>query len=398
MGIFINNQISNQRSLLSILFGEKAKSTTVSRNTNCGKRDTVTISSIGKEMSAKKASSGRTHNTKVDSSIDLQSYVDAAKKSNEDAIENAGNEINAKSVAYTDIGQAFRAALTEKYSKLAAEAKTHSSPQNYIYQKYYDKGSEYYETDLSDTERRIAYNYEMQMYQTGKIVGVKYQDSLFRGIEVSGDVVDNDRIQFQRQVVNAQISNILEQSGIDVSEIPETCQFTVEPYTYEISVDGVGLDLKVAMDNALNVGDNGKNLFFHIYHCATQDGCSSTQVSLEAYNKYQAYQQVYVYTGLKLDQLEERNGTYYTEDGQDVLDLVDAGVVKSGDVPGDYKAQVKAWIRELVSGISRIGWKNVPDMSLSILFTQKGLKDMNQSIIFQYTESEHTDKEWYHVM
>ena len=59
-------------------------------------------------------------------------------------------------------GKAFRAALTEKYSKLVAEAKTHSNPENYIHSKYFDKSSEYYETNLTDTERRIAYNYEMQ--------------------------------------------------------------------------------------------------------------------------------------------------------------------------------------------------------------------------------------------
>ena len=28
--------------------------------------------------------------------------------------------------------------------------------------KYFDKSSEYYEANLTDTERRIAYNYEMQ--------------------------------------------------------------------------------------------------------------------------------------------------------------------------------------------------------------------------------------------
>lgn len=41
MSIFINNQIHNNQSLLSILFGKKNKSAAVGRNTNCGKRDTV---------------------------------------------------------------------------------------------------------------------------------------------------------------------------------------------------------------------------------------------------------------------------------------------------------------------------------------------------------------------
>lgn len=400
MSIFINNQIHNNQSLLSILFGKKTKSTAASRNTNCGKRDIVTISSTGKEMSAKKVSSGRTHNTRIDSSIDLQSYADAAKRSNEDAIKNSGSGINAKAAAYTSIGQAFRSALTEKYSKLVSEAKSHSNPENYIYQKYYDKGSENYETNLNNTERQIAYNYEMQMYKTGKINGVNYQDSLFRGIEVSGDVVDGDQIKFERQVVNTQISNILQQSGIDTNEIPETCKFMVNPYTYEISVDGVGQDLKVAMESALNVGDNGKNLFTHIYKCATQDGCNSTQVSSASYMKYQAYQQVYTFTGLKLNEMSEKNGTYFTEDGQDVLSVVNTAIDKSDDVPKDYKAQMKAWIHELVSGISKIGWNNVPDMKLSILFGLNGLKDINQSIIFQYdkTKTGYDNKEWYHVI
>ena len=61
-----------------------------------------------------------------------------------------------------------------------------------IHSKYFDKSSEYYEANLTDTERRIAYNYEMQ--------------------------------------------------------------------------------------NALNVGNNGKNLYKHIYYCSTQDGCESSQV------------------------------------------------------------------------------------------------------------------------
>lgn len=61
---------------------------------------------------------------------------------------------------------------------------------------------------------------------------------------------------------------------------------------------------------------------------------------------------------------------------------------------------MKAWIHELVSGISKIGWNNVPDMKLSILFGLNGLKDINQSIIFQYdkTKMGYDNKEWYHVI
>ena len=86
------------------------------------------------------------------------------------------------------------------------------------YQEVY-KRHEYYETNLTDTERRTAYNHEMQMCRTGKINGVNYQDPLFRGIEVDGDSVDSDKIQFERALVNSQISNILKQAGVDLSLI-----------------------------------------------------------------------------------------------------------------------------------------------------------------------------------
>lgn len=315
----------------------------------------------------KKSISGRERNTSVDSMIDLQKYVDAARESNSAALENAGDEIDANAVPYTDNSTAFWAALTDKYSKLVAEAGTHSNLEEYIYGKYYDKDSQYYETNLTETERRIAYNYEMQMYKSGKINGVNYQDSLFRGIEINGDVVDNDRIMFKRQTVNRQISNILSGAGIDIAGIPDTCAFTVDPYSYYISVDGVDTSLRQPMEQALNQGNNGKNLYKHILTCSTQDGCNSSQISADSNLKFQAFQQVYEYTGLKLNELEERSGTYYTKGGEDIKELVSAAVDKSGTVPGDYKAQVKQWICGMISEISGKGWNNVADVKLSIL-------------------------------
>ena len=100
-----------------------------------------------------------------------------------------------------------------------------------------------------------------------------------------------------RALVNSQISNILKQAGVDTSSITEDCIFTVDPSSYEITVDGVDEEKKVLMQNALHVGNNGKNLYKHIYYCSTQDGCESSQVTEESKMKYEAYHQVYSYTG-----------------------------------------------------------------------------------------------------
>ena len=395
MNIFFNSRIYSNQLLLNILSGHQQKNKISQMAGTTGTRDTLTISESAKEKMTK-STRGRTHNISVDSSIDLKSYIASAKKTNQELIENAGTQINAKTGEYMSTGKAFRAALTEKYSKLAAEAKTHSNPENYIHSKYFDKSSEYYESNLNDTERRIAYNYEMQMCRTGKINGVNFEDSLFRGIEVDGDRVDSDKIQFERALVNSQISNILKQAGVDTSSIKD-CTFSVNPYSYEITADGVNDETKALMQVALNVGDNGKNLYKHIYYCSTQDGCESSQITKESKMKYEAYHQVYSFTGYELDKLEEKNGTYYTESGENILDLVDSAVEDSGKVPKDFRQQMKGWIHDLVSTISARGFNNVPDMTLSILYGKNGLKDINQLITYQY-EADGMNRQWYSVL
>jgi len=112
---------------------------------------------------------------------------------------------------------------------------------------------------------------------------------------------------------------------------------------------------------------------------------------------YEAYHQVYSYTGYELDKLEEKNGTYYTESGENILDLVDKAVEDSGKVPKEFKQQMKNWIHDLVSTMSTKGWNNVPDMTLSILYGKSGLKDMNQLITYQY-EADSTNRQWYSVL
>jgi len=383
MNILSNSQVKNKQSLMDLLFNQEKKKHTIStKQKRTMGIDMVTISQEAQELSAVKRSAGRSLNTTVDSTIDLKSYIEEARKSNQEALDNAGTAIDVNAVTYTSETQALHAALTEKYSKLVEEAKTHSNPENYIEQKYFDQGSEYYETNLSDTERSTGYQNEKSMYENGKVIGVNMQDPLFRGVEVNGDVTDNTRIAFQRQEVNNQISNIFTSAGTDKKDISDTCSFSVDPYSYQITVNGVDDETKAAMEQALNVSENGKNLFKHIYNCSTQDGCNSTQVNKEAKTKYEAYQQVYGNTGLKLDELTEKKGTYYTSEGKNVLDIVNKNINESAEVPGNYKGQLKSWIQSLVSEISLKGWKNVSDMTLSILYSVNGLEDTSQSISF----------------
>ena len=376
------NDISKLSLMNLILKQNTAKNNSKSNQAKVNGRDVLEISNSAKNISESNKTSGSSRNRSIDKSIDLRSYIDKAKKDNQSAIENAGSEIKSNNAGvYQDNYHAFKNALIEKYSKLAEVAKSHSNSENYIERKYYDKTCSWYAGDLTDEERQIAFSYERQMLTTGTIKGVKYHDSLFRGIEVNGDAVDAARTAFNRQMVNAQIGNILKSNGIEWSENNQYT-FSIDPYSYYISVTGADEDIIQKMGAALNVGDNGKNLYLHIKHCATQDGANSSQITEDGVLKYQAYHQVLNFTGLELDKLEEKNGTYYTEDGIDIRDIIDTAIDDSKDVPKSHKQQMKDWIRDMIGRLSAKGWNNIKDMVLEIDYIGGSLTDKNQDIFF----------------
>ena len=128
MNIFLENQIRRHQTLLDIMFGIKPQNVKQNKTVQTNRRDTFTVSHEAQELTEQKAMSGRTRNTDIDSVINLQEYVDAAAKRNQEALENAGSKIDVNAVTYTSVSAAFRRALTDKYARLAAEAETHADP------------------------------------------------------------------------------------------------------------------------------------------------------------------------------------------------------------------------------------------------------------------------------
>lgn len=377
----INN---NQNiSLLDLLLKNNTKRcSTGTKSKKVSKMDSFEISSEAQNMIKTNAVFGKSVNTRVDESIDLQGYVDRAREANQAAIANAGNEIKSNNFGdFEHTHAAFTKALTEKYTKLFNEAKSHSDPEDYIRQKYTNGTCSWYAGDLTEQERQIGFRYELQMLTMGKIMNVEYKDSLFRGIDVMGSAVDSARDSFNRQMVNAQIGNILEANGINLSEEQE-CTFEVDPYSYRISVNGVDDELKAKMEIALNVGENGKNLYYHIRHCARQDGANSTQITKDGNLKYQAYQHVLDLTGIELSGLEERDGSFYTEDGRNIIDIVKTTVGNPDEAFVTHNRHMKDWIIDLIKELAAKGWDNIKDMKLSIDYSRGGLSDKYQDISY----------------
>lgn len=373
------NQIKTDTSLLELLFKVKNKQSTTTKNVKRSTDlDTVSISNEARQLVNTNKSSGRSVNTTTDKSIDLQSYLDEADEINQEAIENAGDSIKSYN-SYASKSKAYRSALNDKYAKLVATAKQHANPSEYIYQKYYNQACSWYESDLLESERQIAYRYEMDVLNTGKVCGVKMGDSLFRNLEES-TVADTElTISFNRNMINSQISNIIQKNNISVpSDI--TLTYSVDPYSYYITVSGGDATLMNQVEQALNVGENGKNLYYHIRKCSIQDGAESKQTSEIGYKKYQLYHQIQNITGLDISTLIEKDGSYYTEDGENILDIVTQKIGESIEIPDTHKASTRQWIAEMVSDIAKRGWNNISDLFLEIDYQNGTLIDKYQKI------------------
>lgn len=382
-------KVNRQREVLELLLQGgigKSKKQAFPNNTPVIRKDCITLSAEAMKIQQSSCVYGQTENIKIDKSIDIQSYFDAAIASNQDAIENARAEITDYSQnhsVYTDGNAVYRQILTDKYRKLVEEAKKHDNPKQYIEQKYFDPSCSWYAADLTKEERGIGYNNEISMLRKGTTNGVNYHDSFFRVNNITV-TYDNDAsfVSFNRQMLNAEINNILEEDGIDVDESADYL-FHVDPCSYFISVDCEDDILKEKMEAAFNVGNNGKNLWQHIYWCSTRDYTNSSQSGdTMSYHKHRVYQEVYKYTGYKLNELKELNDTYYTEDGTDIKVLIKDAVVKDLDVPLEYKTGAVQGIWQRISEVSGKGWNNIADMTLAIGFSGIGLHDLYQDISF----------------
>lgn len=385
-----------QEAVLRLLFQNEhkvVKKLPLAQKNVAMKRDCLTVSSEAMEIQKTAWAYGQSENIKFDQTVDIASYFEAAREANQKTLENAGDEFTRSELKYPymDAVDVCYQILTDKYSKLVEEAKQHDNPELYIERKYYDPACLWFTSDLTREERSIGYRNEISMLKRGRVVGTKMLDSVFRvnNLTLNYEESNASEISYYRQLCNAQLRNIFSKNGIEVEESNQYT-FRVNPYSYYISVDCENVTMKEKMESALNQGSNGRNLWLAIQYFSERDGAHGVQVSNQlSHHKLWANSEVYRYTGCRLSELKEENGTYYTEDGTDIKTLIREGVWKDSIFPyeakEDYANAVCSWIQE----VAERGWENVPDMVLSIGYSSAGLHDLEQDISFDY------GSEWY---
>lgn len=319
-------------------------------------------------------------NRRIDESIDLESYLEKADNENKDWVSNSGNKIKVQ-VKYKDELEAFGEALTDKYRKLADIAKSHENPEYYLSEKYMNKNSPYYESGLTDEERRIGFKNELDMIRYGKLTSVEFKDSLFRSVNVSDNMLTMSKGEFDRGIVNNQMKNMLENSAICLSDEAKI-DLNIDPYSYNVDLTGNVDDIILkAIKKLLESENNSKELYAHIIISSLDNENNNKKITNEGKLKYNLYHQCMNFTGLDIRKLEERDGSYFDEQGNNIKDLYNKGIDESiknneNKLPKNDSAYYKEWFSEMVNQSYEKKWNNMSDMYLGIRLTKDGFVDL----------------------
>ena len=220
--------------------------------------------------------------------------------------------------------------IDKMYEEINRKNKSFADPKDHIRRKYFDPTYLHYQVldgSLSSGNRMDAYNNEMKVLKGGK-PNVSVIDYAYRGYEapsINGEIECFRESIHDRLNMDFQVSKLFEENGINIPS-GASLTFRSDLYTNRISVLGeIDDNLKQKMENVLNKDNNAAVLSLHIVQSATSSG-NSEQYSSEKSKLWNLADKIYRYTGYDMRDLEARDGSFFTKEGEDVLEKVEEGV------------------------------------------------------------------------
>ena len=234
--------------------------------------------------------------------------------------------------------------IDKMYEEINRKNKSFADPEDHIRRKYFDPTYLHYQVldgNLSSGNRMDAYNNEMRVLNGGK-PSVSVIDYAYRGYEapmIHGEIESFRRAIHDRLNMDFQVSKLFEENGI---RIPNgvSMTFRSDLYTKRIAVSGkIDDNLKQKIETVLNQGKNADVLSLHIVQSASSLG-KSEQYSLEKSRLWNLANKIYRYTGYDMRDLEARDGSFFTKDGENILEKVAEGVKNAtkGNTPTEQRA------------------------------------------------------------
>ena len=235
--------------------------------------------------------------------------------------------------------------IDKMYEEINRKNKSFADPKDHIRRKYFDPTYSHYRAldgDPFSTSRITGYNNEMRVLNGGKPYFYSVMDYAYRGNEapmIHGEIESFRQVIHDRLNMDFQMSKLFEENGIRIPN-GASLTFRSDLYTNRIAVLGkIDDDLKQKIETVLNQGKNADVLSLHIGYSASSLG-KSEQYSLEKSRLWNLASKIYRYTGYDMRDLEARDGSFFTKDGEDVLEKIEEGVrnATKGNTPTEQRA------------------------------------------------------------
>ena len=220
--------------------------------------------------------------------------------------------------------------IDKMYEEINRKNKSFADPREHILRKYFDRTYLHYRVldgNFSSANRMEAYINEMRVLN-GEKPSVSVIDYAYRGYEapsIHGEIESFRSAIHDRLNMDFQVSKLFEENNINIPS-GVTLTFRSDLYTNRISVLGEADDsLKRRIESVLNQGGNSEVLSLHIAFSASSLA-KSEQYSNEKSSLWNLANKIYRYTGYDMRDLEARDGSFFTKDGEDVIEKVAANV------------------------------------------------------------------------
>ena len=220
--------------------------------------------------------------------------------------------------------------IDKMYEEINRKNKSFADPREHILRKYFDRTYLHYRVldgNFSSANRMEAYINEMRVLN-GEKPSVSVIDYAYHGNEaprIHGEIESFRSAIHDRLNMDFQMSKLFEENNINIPS-GVTLTFRSDLYTNRISVLGEADDsLKRRIESVLNQGGNSEVLSLHIAFSASSLA-KSEQYSNEKSSLWNLANKIYRYTGYDMRNLEARDGSFFTKDGEDVIEKVAANV------------------------------------------------------------------------
>ena len=164
--------------------------------------------------------------------------------------------------AFSQVTEKYSSQIRDHYAKEHEENLTCDDPYVHVWNKYKNPESTNFRACLSEDERAWAYDQELDLLNDGKHLQMSNPYAFPQGAPTLESAA-REANQACREQINQALQDILAKNGI---ELPKDAAFSLTvDETYTIHVTGLeDEELTAALEEALNRGENGKNLYGHL--------------------------------------------------------------------------------------------------------------------------------------